>query len=265
MSDIREKIENHLKLSDRVKEAVAEFFKENKEESVVTQRHFDSEKNLPILCDFFDKKINIVKHKNEYLEMKEKVENAVKEISSSKISEVAKKCNISCQTLYEEYQKFKKLGKSYAYDDKIPNRDVFTYRDERSLFLALDSWKKESTKVCRCRYCALEHLFKLASTKNRNPSKGDSHKQAEQWLYEFEMRYSEEISEYSSCCRKYHPLAPTSPSQPSLSYNVTNILEPHTSSKHQTFEQIELENDPINMQEIIKVSIILVLAFYIIS
>ncbi|XP_025264122.1 uncharacterized protein LOC112637794 [Camponotus floridanus] len=44
-----------------------------------------------------------------------------------------------------------------------------------------------------------------------------------------------------------------SSSQPSLSYNVTNILEPHTSSKHQTFEQIELENDPKNMQEIIKI------------
>ncbi|XP_025264121.1 uncharacterized protein LOC112637793 [Camponotus floridanus] len=207
MSNIRKDIIYHLELSNRVKEAVTEFFEENKQKDDIVQKHFSSAEDSQILCNY--------------------------------------------QKLLQECRIGAIIGIGlYEYDDIISYKDVFTFKEELSLLSFLKIWETNCT--CSCRYCALEHLLSLAYitayTKNKTyPSTWNVHKQADkQWLYNFEMRHSKEISVYLFCT-KYRKSASSASQSPS--FNVT-ILEPNTLSIYQTFEKIKLEND---MQKIVKI------------
>jgi len=247
MSAIKQNIKNHL---DKWLDDVAtNVLNNNIQENVIaTYIHLADRHTL-------NKKINILKKKNEYFESKNKFKAAVNDILSKqlKISDVAKQHNIDEQELYKEYEKFNQSKSSYQYDKVTSDNGVFTFIEEFSLLQDLHFWKTNVQNGCLCCICALEYLFYWAYTfaftnKKKYPPTWNIYKQAdEKWLYEFEMRHSKEILKFFSCVCIKDMLRSTSAWQ-----SIENISKPSTSSIYQAPGQRKF--DPT---EIYEVSIIL--------
>lgn len=206
MFKIRHNIKNHLHLTKQFNEIALEVLCKNKQENVVAEKYF----NFVESRQLFNKKIDILRKKKKYFESKYKFEAAIKNILSKQlsISDAAKQYKIDEQELHEEYEKFNQLGVLYQYD-KITDNGVFTFIEEYSLLQYLNFRKTTNPhNFCFCCYCALEFLLYLAyefayKNKKKYPFTWDIYKRADEvWLYEFEMRHSEEISMFSSICAK---------------------------------------------------------------
>jgi len=247
MSAFKQNIRNHL--SKWLDDAATEVLNNNIQENVIaTYIHLADRHTL-------NKKIDILKKKNEYFESKNKFKAAVHDIlfKQLKISDVAKQHNIDEQELYREYGKFNQSKRSYQYDKVTSDNGVFTFIDEFSLLQDLHFWETNVQNGCLCCICALEYLLKYAYTfalkkKKKYPPTWDKYKQADKkWLYEFEMRYSKKILKFfSSVCIK-DMLRSTSAWQ-----SIENISKPSTSSIYQAPGQRKF-----HPTEIYEVSIIL--------
>lgn len=207
MSKIRQNIKNHLHLSKRFNKRTLEVLYTNQQENVVAEKYFNFVEHRQI----FNKKIDILKKKKKYFESKNKFEAAIKNILSKhlSISDVAEQYKIDKQELYEEYEKFNQLESLYQYDKITSNNGVFTFIEEYLLLQQLNFRKTANPhNFCVCCYCTLEFLLSLAyefavTKKKKYPPTWDIYKRADEtWLYEFEMRNSEEISKFPSVCAK---------------------------------------------------------------
>lgn len=262
MSNIRQNIRNCLELSSRVQKALAEFFKGDKEKDVIAQEYFSSAEDSQTLCNTFETKINIMKDKTEYLEKKKNYENAIEDVYNKILDipgAVKKYKYVNEKELCEEYKKFLDLrisDQSYIYDKSILDKDAITFQEEIVILEKLNSWKTNSS--CACRLCALEYLFHVACTYAKEKIHNlasDMHKQVdEQWLYEFETRHSEKFSSLLLICKQDYSLVSSASPSPS-SFNITNISK--LSILSETFEEIELESNPVDIQKLVEVSTIL--------
>lgn len=197
MSDIRESIRRHLELSERLHKATKEVLYENKDVADVAQ-------NYGFKLWELKRKTKILRKKNRYFELKDKYEGAVKDVFFGlTLTDAARKYIIRTVTLAKEYKKNKRLGRFYKFDRLSNHKDgAFTFMQEFLLLERLLLWKESSQ--CACQVCAMEHLLNLAYyfTQEENkqcPSIWHKYKRADtNWLYEFLLRYIEEISKFKS-------------------------------------------------------------------
>lgn len=221
----------------------------NNETNVVTAAEMyglNSEKDRNILY----KKISILTARNKYLKLKDNIDRAINDILNYRkqydieksLSMAAKKYNIPCETLSSEFEKFCQLKIIYKFDQPIQD-GVFTFIEEFSLLEKLHLWKP-ATQDCVCQACALECVFKLAyilaNIIKRNIKIWGNKIKRENWICEFQMRHSKEISKYSNYCTKVtklkvrKSLTSTSASQ---SFVAKNISKSSTSSTRQVTKQ----------------------------
>lgn len=156
--------------------------------------------------------IDILLDKQKYFKERDNFNKAIKDvISGETIQNAAQKFDINQHSLTQEFNKYMQLGKKYEYDrnttpfELIYNRN-FTFVEE---FLILDKlclWEKNSQSTCSCQICALEYLFisnEFALTVEKEIPSWNKHGKAnENWLYEFEIRHNERISEFAPDCKK---------------------------------------------------------------
>jgi len=213
---------NHLSETKWFIRAAEEVVNKKEEVASVAQKYrFNSPEDRNAL----DKRIDILKKKRKYLELKDKIEKAVKTISSGNITEVAEKYNIDKSILNEEFKKYSVLENKdkYIYDPFTSDDKILTYNEESKLLEMLkmrleDAQKKDSrVSYCYCWFCLLEHICKQVyintNVLKRTPIQWKTHEQADvNWLYEFEMRHSEEISKYLLPFCMTHSLESTSTS-----------------------------------------------------
>ncbi|KMQ89150.1 hypothetical protein RF55_11190 [Lasius niger] len=153
-----------------------------------------------------NRKINIMKRKEEFYKRKRKFDAARKEMIEEKSTNnaVAKRYGIKVRRLYEDVKKAR-AQENYEYDRKIGYNGIgFTYMEEKLLLQNLKNWAKRRRKslqnLCSCQLCALEQLstraYEFSQQNNiKCPSLWNAVKLASvDWLEEFEMRHSDEIS-----------------------------------------------------------------------
>lgn len=254
MSDIRKKIKEYLKYNTQFEEV--KIFNENKSVATVAEQYgfnFENEiLNKKILNETL-----ILQDKIEYVTLKDNIDRAINEIlylyftkksdTKESIYMLAKKCNIPYETLNKEFIKFCELKITYKFDQPVLKHGVFTFMEEFSLLEKLHLWKT-TTQDCTCQICALECVFKLAyifiniNRKDKIIS--------EDWILEFHIRHSKEISKFSnySNCKIDKLLS----SQPLSSFVVENIWKPNTLSTYQAAKQ-----RGFNLSQIPNVSIVL--------
>jgi len=150
------------------------------------------------------RKINITNKMVAYFKEKSAYETAVHMIlnETRTIINCEEYYKLDLPRLNEEIDQYKRFGTGpYEYDKPINlNTEVFTFNDEISLLLRLRWWKKKSLSSCVCQICAMEYLLRLAyqfaQENNKSyPKAWDTYKQAdEEWLIDFEMAHSKELS-----------------------------------------------------------------------
>lgn len=157
--------------------------------------------------------INILTDKQKYFKERDNFVEAIKDIMSGEtIQNAAQKFDINQQSLTQEFKKYTQLGKKYEYDrnttpfELIHNRN-FTFVEEFLILDKLRLWEKNSQSTCFCQICALECLLisdEFALTVEKEIPSWDKYgKGNENWLYEFEIRHSERISEgFAPDCKK---------------------------------------------------------------
>jgi len=228
---IREKIEDHLKLSNRLEKAAEKVVNKKENEETIGQKYeFNSKKDRETL----DEKIEIKNKKNQYLTLRNKIHKIFYLMETKNPSKLKEIISISANTLRDETVKYKESRITYKYDDYVSSYKTLTYNDEISLLEKLymwkDMWKSQS---CTCQACALENVFYLnyifANINELEPQIWKNEMIRGNWICEFEMRYTAEMSkflDYSKCRRNDKFL--TSLSAPQFSTSLT--LEPSTSS-----------------------------------
>lgn len=232
MMSIREKIEHHLELSNRLEKAAEKIVNKNKNEETVAQKYgFNSRKDREIL----DEKIEIKNKKNQYLILKNKIHKIFYLMETKNPSSLKEIRSIPFNTLHDENIKYKESKITYKYDDYVSNYKSLTYNDEILLLEKLYMWKKRFQKIssCTCQACALENVFYLnyifANINKLEPQIWKNEMIRGNWICEFEMRYTAEMSAFLhyTKCKKNDKLL-TSLNAPQFSTSLD--LEPSTSS-----------------------------------
>lgn len=257
MSGIRKKIKEYLKYNTQLEEAVKKVLNENKNITIdITEQYGCSSETEIVNKTIFNKTLILEKRK-EYLTLKDNIDMAINDIlylhftkkfdKTESICMISRKYNIVYETLYKEFIKFCELKITYKFDQPVLKHEVFTFIEEFSLLEKLHLWKT-TTRDCTCQVCALECVFKLAyifSNINRKNKIMN-----EDWILEFHMKHSTEISKFShySYCKMDKLLS----SHPLSSFVAENIWKPNTSSTHQAAKQRGL-----NLPQIPNVSIVL--------
>lgn len=230
---IREKIIDHLKWSN-IFEKVPQDIIDNKE-TIVEKYGISSEEYHKRL----EKKVEIKNKKEQYINIKHEIDqlfstelninNDTYLNQSNYMILMSKVIGIPNQTIKAEYTKYKESIITYKYNDYVSSPKVFTYNDEFSLLEKLYIWEQES-QDCTCQACVLENIFLLAYIlANINKLKPEIWKKEiihGNWICEFEMRHSQEISKFS----KYSECKKISAPQLLASSDKINVVELNTSS-----------------------------------
>jgi len=259
MSDVRKKIREYLNLSNRLEKAAENVLNKKINVATVAEKYGFNKKERKIL----KQKIYILEDRKKYLALKDNIDKAIIKILNDRkkynvkesLLMAARKYNITYEILEREFDKFCRLKITYKFDQPVKH-GVFTFIEEFSLLEKLHLWKT-TTQDCICQICALECVLKLAyifaNISKKELLTWENNMMRENWICEFQMRHSKEISKFSnySDCRKVKLLTSKrmSASQP---FVVENISKPSTSSIPQVAEQREL-----NLLETSHVSIIL--------
>jgi len=202
---IRGKIIDHLNLSDRLQKAAVEIVNKKENVATVAQKYgFNSKKDREIL----NKKIKIVNKQNQYFLLRREIYNYLYLLVSKLLYNLKHIHSVPHETLLDENKKYEESRIAYKYDDYVSCHKVLTYNDEFSLLEKLYIWKTKS-QSCTCQVCALENAFYLnyifANINELEPQIWENEMIHGNWICEFEMRYTADISEflnYSECKRK---------------------------------------------------------------
>ncbi|XP_072764327.1 uncharacterized protein [Anoplolepis gracilipes] len=192
-----EKIIKHLKIKDTLEKIV-------KEEKY---NYKSAAEEYGICVTTISKKISLVEKRNNFLSKKIAFEKAVneclEELGTPQIV-IADRCNITRSVFNTEMKCFRNSGKrKYEYDRSISSSSFFTYSKEKLFLQQLKEWKDSQTD-CTCRICIMQQLQNIAYQSLQNK---DFFSQMTynnniiiNWLIEFEMLYSEDMSELLEIC-----------------------------------------------------------------
>ncbi|XP_029155370.1 uncharacterized protein LOC114928390 [Nylanderia fulva] len=143
-------------------------------------------------------KINMLKKKKSYLDKKEKMETAVKDVfhKIDYLSVAAFKHELDIEELEKVYHNWLNSEDSVSYEYDEDKNEIFTFVEESLLFKQLYRWEKNCK--CPCQVCAMEQLqsiaYCIAKKKNKCPETWLKCEKADlSWLSNFIMEYIEEI------------------------------------------------------------------------
>lgn len=201
--------------------------------------------------------IFILEENNTYLQEKINYQNAVRLTRSNvTVEDAAQQCNIDPKLLKNEIDNWldKDIVHIYEYTKIICTLKYLsiTYNEEYLLLEKLYTWAKDSQLLCSCRICALEYLYNLMTdTINKYKDRGSEihttsmgklKKLNEEWLYEFEIRHSKKISEFSSNCKKVDISWVTTWHKFLLLFDKEKISKTNTSSLQGNFNLLQMSN-----------------------
>ncbi|XP_072758724.1 uncharacterized protein [Anoplolepis gracilipes] len=207
-------IKNHLELRSKHEAAIKDILS-GKKDVQAAAISYGLNRTILIL------KIDIVKKKEKYIELKFKFKSAVSEYldrGATMLKAIAKHYGINPTSLKKEIEFFKKkkiLGAaSYKYDKPIERAVIFTFRKEEFLLKDLYLWREIFQPYCFCQLCAMELLIltnQYIQNKGRMIKGWNKTKPAGiKGLIKFEMKFSKTISEtFMPNCIKIPPVKNT--------------------------------------------------------
>lgn len=143
-------------------------------------------------------RIDITKRKENYLVLKNKIEQAVKIISSKTLPVIAHLSDIDKSKLEAELRKYLENKDGYEYDEFTSSNEILTYKEESSLLTLLRKWQNYQLS-CHCLICAMEFLcmqaYIIYTSREKFPKEWNTQMEIN-WLCEFEVRHNEELSKY---------------------------------------------------------------------
>ncbi|XP_029155368.1 uncharacterized protein LOC114928388 [Nylanderia fulva] len=125
-----------------------------------------------------------------------------------------------------------KLNKEiYTYDKLSEKNGVFTFNEESLLLKELKAWEKRQESPCICQVCAMQQprsiAYNLAQQNEKCPQIWKNNKANLSWLYNFIIKYTEEISKFKTAKEcKIDNASPTDSKSPSLTEE--EVSDPHT-------------------------------------
>ncbi|XP_072764176.1 uncharacterized protein [Anoplolepis gracilipes] len=192
-----EKIIKHLKIKDTL-------------EKIVKEEKYDYKavaKKYGICVKTINKKVSLVERRDAFLSKKIALEKAVNEYleePGTLKTVIANRYNIGRIVFTREMMLFRtSKERKYEYDRCISSSSFFTYSEEKLFLQQLKEWKDSQTD-CTCRICIMQQLQNIAyqSLQNKDffSQRTYINNKIINWLIEFEMLYSEDMSELLEIC-----------------------------------------------------------------